>query len=69
MSMNKAFEIAGSALTANSQRLNAVASNLANAESVSGPDGQVYQGRKVVFESYLVPGATGAATACACAKC
>ncbi|MPS30387.1 MAG: flagellar basal body rod protein FlgC [Alcaligenaceae bacterium] len=59
MSMNKAFEIASSALTANSQRLNAVASNLANAESVSGPDGQVYQGRKVVFESYLVPGATG----------
>jgi len=57
MSMSKAFEIAGSALTANSQRLSAVASNLANAESVSGPDGQVYRGRKVVFESYLVPGA------------
>ncbi|MDX3904113.1 MAG: flagellar basal body rod protein FlgC [Pigmentiphaga sp.] len=56
MSMNKAFEIAGSALTANSQRLNAVASNLANAESVSGPDGEVYRARKVVFESYLVPG-------------
>lgn len=57
MSMSKAFEIAGTALTANSQRLNAVASNLANAESVSGPDGQVYQARKVVFESYLMEGA------------
>ncbi|GAA4327745.1 flagellar basal body rod protein FlgC [Pigmentiphaga soli] len=57
MSLNKAFEIAGSALTANSQRLNAVASNLANAESVAGPDGQVYRARKVVFESYMVPGA------------
>lgn len=57
MSLNKAFEIAGSALTANSQRLNTVASNMANAESVSGPDGEVYRARKVVFESYLVPGA------------
>ncbi|VCU69905.1 Flagellar basal-body rod protein FlgC [Pigmentiphaga humi] len=56
MSLNKAFEIAGTALTANSQRLNAVASNLANAESVAGPDGQVYRARKVVFESYMVPG-------------
>jgi len=59
MSMSKTFEIAGTALTANSQRLNAVASNLANAESVSGPDGEVYRARKVVFESYLVPGADG----------
>jgi len=59
--MNKAFEIAGTALVANSQRLNAVASNLANAESVSGPDGEVYRARKVVFESYLVPGGTDGA--------
>jgi len=57
MSMNKTFEIASSALVANSQRLNTVASNLANAESVAGPDGQVYRARKVVFESYMVPGA------------
>jgi flagellar basal-body rod protein FlgC len=56
MSMSKTFEIASSALVANSQRLNTVASNLANAESVAGPDGQVYRARKVVFESYLVPG-------------
>ncbi|MBX6316947.1 flagellar basal body rod protein FlgC [Pigmentiphaga sp.] len=61
MSMNKVFEIAGTALVANSQRLNAVASNLANAESVSGPDGEVYRARKVVFESYLVPGGTDGA--------
>lgn len=59
MSMSKAFEIAGTALTANSQRLSTVASNLANAESVSGPDGEVYRARKVVFEPYRVPGAEG----------
>ncbi len=62
MSMSQVFEIAGSALTANSQRLNAVASNLANAQSVSGPDGEVYRARKVVFESYLMEGGTQGAS-------
>jgi flagellar basal-body rod protein FlgC len=56
MSLNKAFEIANSALTANSQRLSTVASNMANAESVAGPDGEVYRGRKVVFEAFSLPG-------------
>lgn len=44
------FSIAGSALTAQSQRMNVAASNLANAESVAGPNGQPYKARQVVFQ-------------------
>jgi flagellar basal-body rod protein FlgC len=51
MSMLKVFEIAGSGLVAQSQRLNTVASNLANAESVAGPNGQPYRARQVVFQA------------------
>ena len=51
MSMFNVFHIAGSALTAQSQRLNAVASNLANADSIAGPDGRPYRAKQVVFEA------------------
>lgn len=44
------FSIAGSALTSQSQRMNVSASNLANAESVAGPNGQPYKARQVVFQ-------------------
>ncbi len=44
------FGVAGSAMTAQSQRMNVSASNLANADSVAGPDGQPYRARQVVFE-------------------
>ena len=44
------FEIAASAMTAQSQRMNTTASNLANADSVAGPDGRPYRARQVVFE-------------------
>lgn len=44
------FSITGSALNAQSQRLNVTASNMANADSVSGPDGQPYRARQVVFQ-------------------
>lgn len=50
MSLDKVFQISGSAVSAQSQRLNVVASNLANAESVAGPDGQAYRARQVVFQ-------------------
>ena len=40
MALLNIFDIAGSALTAQSQRLNVAASNMANADSVTGPDGQ-----------------------------
>lgn len=44
------FDIAGSAMTAQSLRMNTTASNMANAESASGPDGLPYRARQVVFE-------------------
>ena len=50
MTLFNMFNVAGSALTAQSQRLNAVASNLANADSIAGPDGQPYRAKQVVFE-------------------
>src|SRR5690606_40984922 len=56
MSMSNIFQIAGSALTAQSQRLNVAASNLANADSVAGPDGQPYRARQVVFRVAPVAG-------------
>ncbi|GIK46216.1 MAG: flagellar basal-body rod protein FlgC [Rhodocyclaceae bacterium] len=57
MSMLNVFNIAGSALSAQSIRLNAVASNLANADSIAGPDGQPYRARQVVFAAKPVEGA------------
>ncbi|MDR0578255.1 MAG: flagellar basal body rod protein FlgC [Candidatus Accumulibacter sp.] len=51
MSLFNVFQVAGSALTAQSMRLNVVASNLANADSVVGPDGQPYRAKQVVFEA------------------
>ena len=50
------FAIAGSAMTAQSQRLNVTASNLANADSIAGPDGTPYRARQVVFEMASLPG-------------
>ena len=65
MSMFRIFDVAGSAVSAQSQRLNVVASNLANVDTVAGPDGQAYKARQVVFQTVLMgeqaPGAGGAA--------
>lgn len=54
MSMFQIFSVSGSAVSAQSQRLNVVASNLANADTVAGPDGQAYKARQVVFQTHLV---------------
>src|SRR5512139_1523638 len=51
MSSFKVFEIAGSGMAAQSVRLNTVASNLANAESVSGTAEGAYKARHPVFEA------------------
>lgn len=51
MSSFKIFDIAGSALAAQSVRLNTVASNLANAGSVSGDPATVYKARMPVFQA------------------
>lgn len=58
MSMLNIFNVAGSAVSAQSQRLNVVASNLANADTVAGPDGSAYKARQVTFQTQLM-GATG----------
>ncbi|MBL8328429.1 MAG: flagellar basal body rod protein FlgC [Rubrivivax sp.] len=60
MSMFRIFDVAGSAVSAQSQRLNVVASNLANADSVAGPDGQAYRARQVVFSTELMGAAASA---------
>ncbi|HNT37778.1 MAG TPA: flagellar basal body rod protein FlgC [Rubrivivax sp.] len=54
MSMFRIFDVAGSAVSAQSQRLNVVASNLANADTVAGPDGEAYKARQVVFRTVLM---------------
>ena len=58
MSMFRIFDVAGSGVSAQSQRLNVVASNLANADTVAGPDGSAYKARQVVFQTRLL-GAVG----------
>ena len=60
MSMFRIFDVSGSAASAQSQRLNTVASNLANADTVAGPDGAAYKARQVVFQTEWM-GAAGAA--------
>ena len=51
MSMFKIFDVSGSVASAQSQRLNVVASNLANADSVVSADGKPYRAKQVVFEA------------------
>jgi flagellar basal-body rod protein FlgC len=51
MSSFKIFDIVGSGLSAQSVRLNTVASNLANADSVSGDPNTVYRARHPVFQA------------------
>jgi flagellar basal-body rod protein FlgC len=60
MSMLNIFNVAGSAVSAQSQRLNAVATNLANADTVAGPDGQSFKSRQVMFQTVAM-GEMGAA--------
>ena len=51
MSSFKIFDIAGSGMSAQSVRLNTTASNLANAESVSGDPNAVYKAKHPLFEA------------------
>ncbi|WP_261842442.1 flagellar basal body rod protein FlgC [Aliamphritea ceti] len=50
MSLSNIFDIAGSAMSAQTVRLNTTASNMANADSVSSSYGETYRARKAVFE-------------------
>ena len=56
MSLTQIFDIAGSAISAQSQRLNAVASNIANADTAAAPGAQPYRAKQVVFQSVPVAG-------------
>jgi flagellar basal-body rod protein FlgC len=56
MSMLNVFHVAGSALHAQSVRLNATASNLANADSVTSANGQPYRAKQVVFAATPMAG-------------
>ena len=63
MSSFNVFDIAGSGMSAESVRLNTVASNLANADSVSGDPTQVYQAKHPVFQAVQALGAAASHTA------
>ena len=53
MALFNIFDIAGSAMSSQSVRLNTTASNLANADSISSSIGQTYRARYPVFETYF----------------
>ena len=54
--MDAIFNIAGLSMTAQSQRLNTVASNLANAESTVSSTGGAYRAKQVVFTAVPLAG-------------
>ena len=54
MSLINVFDIAASALSAQSQRLNVVASNMANADSAVSADGTPYRARQLMFEARML---------------
>ena len=51
MSLFNVFQVSSSAMTAQSMRLNTVASNLANADSIVSSDGKPYRAKEVVFQA------------------
>ncbi|MDD1793557.1 flagellar basal body rod protein FlgC [Enterovibrio sp. ZSDZ42] len=59
MSFSSIYEIAGSAMTAQTVRLNAVASNLANADVVSGSEQNGYRAKRPVFETVMIESDSG----------
>lgn len=52
MSLFNVFDVAGTAMNAQSVRLNVTASNLANAGSTHGDPEQVYRARQPVFSTF-----------------
>lgn len=53
MSLFNIFEISGSGLTAQSVRMNATASNIANAETISSNRGETYRAKIPIFSAML----------------
>ncbi len=60
MSLMSNFSIAGTAMASQSQRLNMIASNVANANTTAGSKEEAYRSRQPVFESILMDQRTGA---------
>ncbi len=63
MSLLSSFDIGATGMTAQAMRLNVISSNIANVESVSGPDGRAYRARQVVFSAIPNPSKAGAGVA------
>lgn len=59
MAFRSIAQIAGSAMTAQTVRMNTISSNLANAQSAAGTEAGVYRARKPVFSAIAQPGADG----------
>lgn len=59
MSFRAISQIAGSAMTAQTVRLNTIASNLANAQTAAGTEAEAYHARKPVFAAITQAGAGG----------
>ena len=51
MSSFSILDIAGSAMSAQSKRMNVTASNMANADSVGSSPGEAYRAKQVMFEA------------------
>jgi len=54
MSLFNIFDVAGSALNAQSIRLNTTSSNMANANSASSSTGETYRARQPVFSAVMM---------------
>ena len=53
MALNNLFSIAGTALNAQTVRMNATASNLANAGTVAGSEKDAFRAKRTVFKTIL----------------
>jgi flagellar basal-body rod protein FlgC len=53
MGLYNVFNVAGSSMSAQSVRLNTVASNLANADTVSTTENEIYRSRQPVFAAVM----------------
>ena len=53
MALDRIFNIAGSAMNAQTTRMNTTASNLANAGTVTGKENEAFRAKRTVFKTIL----------------
>ncbi|VAW73966.1 Flagellar basal-body rod protein FlgC [hydrothermal vent metagenome] len=63
MSLMSIFDVSGSGMSAQSVRMNTIASNMANANSVSGDPTKVYRSKQPVFQTIMSDAAGNQASA------